>query len=72
MPGSPAATATVVKTAPSFLEILEDLLLERVNVGRQLQSLVRFWKESPPTGVQRVEERIRGGFEHTADFQYVR
>ena len=37
-----------------------------------LQSLVRFWKESPPTGVQGVEERIRSGFEQTADFQCVR
>ena len=59
MPGSPLAT-TVVKTAPSFLEMFVDLLLERADEGRQrssstqlvgLQSLVRFRKKSPPTGV---------------------
>ena len=32
-----------------------------------LQSLVRFREESP-TGVPGIEERIRGGFEQTADF----
>ena len=37
-----------------------------------LQSLVRFWKESPPTGVQGAEERIRSGFEQTANFQCFR
>ena len=37
-----------------------------------LQSLVRFWKESPTTGVQSVAKRIRGRFEETADFQCVR
>ena len=37
-----------------------------------LQPLVHFWKESPPTGVQGVEERIRSGFEQTADVQCVR
>ena len=37
-----------------------------------LQSLVRCWKESPPTGVQGAEQRIRSGFEQTADFQCVR
>ena len=31
-----------------------------------LQSLVRFREESPPTGVQGVEERIRGRLEQTA------
>ena len=81
MPGSPAATATVVKTATCFLEMFEDLLLDRVDVGRQrssstqlveLQLLVGFWKESPPTGVRGVEERIRSRFEQTADFQCVR
>ena len=37
-----------------------------------LQSLVRCWKESPPTGVQGVEERIRSRFEQTAGLQCVR
>ena len=37
-----------------------------------LQSLVRFWNEFPPTGVQGVEERIRSRFEQTADLQCVR
>ena len=38
MPGSPAATATDVKTVLSFLEMFEDLLLERVDVRRQRSS----------------------------------
>ena len=86
MAGSPAATATDVKTVLSFLEMFEDLLLERVDVRRQRSSSTScynptgwiattctfFWKESPPTGVQGVEERIRSRFEQTANFQSVR
>ena len=58
---------TVVKTILSFLEMCEDLSLERVDVGRQrssyqlvgLQSLVCLWKESPPAGVQGFEAGLR-------------
>ena len=38
----------------------------------RLHPLIRLWKEPPPTGVQGVEERVRSGFEQTADFQCVR
>ena len=77
---------TVVNTILSFLEICEDLLPERVEVGRQqsyltscyrrllvgLQSLVCFWKESPPAGVHGVAKSIRDRLEQAADFQCVR
>ena len=71
---------TAVKTILSFLEMCEDLLLERVDVGRQrssstataqlvgLQSFVCFWKEPPPAGVQGVAKRIRSRLEQAADF----
>ena len=52
------------ENSPSFLEMFVDLLLERADVGRQ--------RSSSTSGVQGVEERIRGGFEQTADFQCVR
>ena len=47
MPGSPAATATAMKTVLSFLEMCEDLLLERVDVGRQQSSSTSCYN---PTG----------------------
>ena len=34
--------------------VIFNLMLQLVG----LQSLVRFWKESPPTGVQGAEERV--------------
>ena len=34
----------------------------------RLQSLVSFWKESPPAGVQGVAKRIRSRLEQAADF----
>ena len=37
-----------------------------------LQSLVCFWKESPPAGVQGVAKKIRSRLEQAADFQCVR
>ena len=37
-----------------------------------LQSLVCFWKEAPPAGVQGVAKRIRSRLEQAADFQCVR
>ena len=71
-----------MKTILSFLEICEDLLLERVDGGDNshlqrpataqlvgLQSLVCFWKESPPAGVAKM---IRGRLEKAADSQCVR
>ena len=83
MLGEPPTAA--VKTILSFLGMYEDLLLEcgmwEDNGHLQspattqlvgLQSLVYFWKESPPAGVQGVAKGIRSRLEQAADFQYVR
>ena len=67
MPGSPAATTTVVKTFPSFLEMFEDFLLERVDVGRQRSSSTSSnWLDYNHFGKtlhQQVYKVLRKGFE---------
>ena len=62
-----------VKTILSFLEMCEDLLLERVDVGSQRSSstscynttgwitITCFWKESPPAAVQALQKGFEAG-----------
>ena len=83
MPVSPTTAAAVVKTVLSFLLLplywkewmWEDnghLQPPATTQLVRLQSLVRFWREPPATGVQGAEERIRSRFKQTSDFQCVR